>query len=94
MCRLPSIVFVLFALAPAIFAAERFSGSTQLTANKTQLSADQRFALSAELQAPAATEKTTADQRFSVIADLAAPKSALTACGPLTDAVFKNGFEN
>ena len=81
-------------IVPTAFAVERFSGSAKLAPNPTQTSANQRFALAAELQPANAQVKTTADGRFSVSANLTAPKSALTACGPLTEAIFKNGFEN
>jgi hypothetical protein len=96
MFRLPLFGFALFALAPPIFAVPRFSGGGSLEPTpieQTQVSANQRFALMAELQ-PAATAKTSSDGRFSLSAELAAPKSARTACGTLTDAIFQNGFEN
>lgn len=88
------LTLALLALAPASFAAARFSGSADLVVNLTQTSANERFAVTAELQAAPAVAKTTPDGRFSLIADLAAPKSAPTACGPVLDPVFKNGFEN
>lgn len=85
---------LLLALAPAGYAAERFSGSATLAPKQTQTSANLRFALTAELQAAPATANGATDARFSVIAELAAPKSALTLCGPVTNALFKHGFEN
>jgi hypothetical protein len=87
-------IALLVAFVPAGYAAERFGGSATLAPKQTQTSANLRFALTAELQAAPATAKVTTDARFSVIAELAAPKSALTSCGPVTDALFKNGFEN
>lgn len=88
-------LFTLALLATAASAAaERFSGSAHLAVNKAQTSTNARFAVTAELQAAPAVAKTTADGRFSLIADLAAPKALATACGPVLDPLFKNGFEN
>ena len=81
-------------LVPPSLAAERYSGSAKLAANPAQTSANDRFSVTAELQAATAAPKTTANGRFSLVADLAAPKSALTACGPVGPDIFKNGFEN
>jgi hypothetical protein len=82
------------ALALPGFAAERFSGSAKLAANPAQTSANDRFSVTAELQAATEAPKTTANGRFSLVADLSAPKSALTACGLVSPDIFKNGFEN
>ena len=54
-------------------------------------SADQRFLLSAKLQA----NHTQSSDRFVVNARLIPdPKSATAACGPLGDGVFSDGFED
>ena len=82
------------AASAASAAAERFSGTANLSASKAQTSANARFSVTAELQAAPAAAKTTADGRFSLLADLAAPKSALTACGVIGPDIFRNGFEN
>jgi hypothetical protein len=71
----------------------RFSGSGGLSADTIQLSADQRFSLNAELQAAPAPDKASTDGRFTVNATLTANKALATACGPLVDLMFKNGFE-
>ena len=89
-CFLP---LLLWALNPAS-AAERFSGEATLSRSTAETSANDRFSLTAELQPAPAAAKTTADGRFSLIAELAAAKTALTACGPVLDPIFKNGFEN
>lgn len=80
--------------APLSYAAERFSGQGNLAASQSQTSANQRFAIRAELQAAPAVSQTSTNGRFSIVADLTAPKSALGTCGPLTEVIFKNGFEN
>jgi hypothetical protein len=102
----PLVVFIFaLALAPSGLAAERFSGSAKLAANPAPISANDRFSVTAELQAANELPKTTANGRFSLIAGLfalaneqignaAAPKSALTACGLVSPDIFKNGFEN
>jgi hypothetical protein len=97
MFRLPLFCLPLVMLAPLTFAAPHFSGGGNLKAapiGQTQVSANQRFALRAELQPEAVRAKISSDGRFSVSAELAAPQSARTACGVLSDAIFQNGFEN
>ncbi|MBK9654673.1 MAG: hypothetical protein IPO66_04065 [Rhodanobacteraceae bacterium] len=71
----------------------RFSGGGGLSVDAVQLSADQRFSLSAELQAASTPEKASSDGRFALNAALAANKALATACGPQVDLMFKNGFE-
>jgi hypothetical protein len=82
-------VLVLCSLCVPCFAAERFSGDAGLRPVKTQTSADQRFALNAAVQ-PAATARSSADGRFAINAGLDAPE---TTCGPLSENIFRNGFE-
>lgn len=88
------ICTLLLAAASFSSAADRFSGQGGLSPSSTQTSANQRFSVSAALKAAPMIAKISANGRFSVTADLAAPKSALASCGPLTDDIFKNGFEN
>ena len=71
----------------------RFSGGGGLSVDTVQLSADQRFSLSAELQAASTPEKASSDGRFALNAALAANNALATACGPQVDLMFKNGFE-
>jgi hypothetical protein len=94
MCKSLTLLLASLALAPPVSATERFSGSAKLSANSVQTSASGRFSVTAELQAAPAALQISANDRFSLVADLAASKSALTACGPVVDAIFKNGFEN
>lgn len=94
MFKISFLCMAIVAATQPSFAAERYSGSAALSANKAHTSANDRFSITAELQAAPAYAKTTSDGRFSLIADLTAPKSALTACGPVLDPIFKNGFEN
>lgn len=71
-------------------AASRFSGSGILAAPVAE-SVDQRFVISAKLQA----NHTQSSDRFVVNARLIPdPKSATAACGPLGDGVFSDGFED
>ena len=71
----------------------RFSGGGGLSVDAVQLSADQRFSLSAELQATPTPAKASSDGRFALNAALAANKALATTCGPQVDLMFKNGFE-
>jgi len=64
-----------------------------LSVDAVQLSADQRFSLSAELQATPTPAKASSDGRFALNAALAANKALATVCGPQVDLMFKNGFE-
>ena len=86
--------WALLAVATSSVAAERYTGSGQLSASTTQTSGNQRFSVIADLKAPQAIAKTSTNGRFGAIANLAAPKSALAECGAVTDDIFKNGFEN
>lgn len=90
-CLLPILL-----LASAIASAGqpgRFSGGGGLSVDAVQLSADQRFSLSAELQATPTPAKASSDGRFALNAALAANKALATTCGPQVDLMFKNGFE-
>jgi hypothetical protein len=93
MCKSLTLLLASLALVASATASERFSGSARLSANLVQTSASGRFSVTAELQAGPARQ-ISANDRFSLVADLAASKSVLTACGPVVDAIFKNGFEN
>ena len=88
-----TFALTLLLITPPSFAAERFSGSANLAVNKTQSSVDQRFSVTAELQAAPLIAQATTDGRFSLLAELTAPKSLATAC-EATDLIFQNGFEN
>ncbi len=73
----------------------QFSGSAQLIA-PPPASADGRFTLNAELHAAQTPNLAKSSERFSLIAQLqpsASAKALSTACGPVVDALFKNGFE-
>ena len=73
----------------------RFSGSAQLIA-PPPTSADGRFSVNAELHAGATPSIAKSSDRFTLLAQLqpsASTKALSTACGPVVDAVFKNGFE-
>jgi len=71
----------------------RFSGSGTLQSAIVD-SADGRFSLNAELRG---TETKATSARFAIDARLeqaGKDKTALTACGPVSADIFKNGFEN
>lgn len=71
----------------------RFNGSAELTAGAEAggVSADGRFSLKASLQPDTSVQSSG---RFGLSAKLQPdPKSIATACGPLPDQIFKNGFE-
>ena len=68
----------------------RFSGSAQLIAPPQQ-SADQRYSIKAKLEADTA-QKTG---RFALTARLLPDeKTSGGVCGPLSDLLFANGFDN
>ena len=88
-----AILGLLFLAAGPITAAEtsagRFSGSGELSA-PAQQSADQRFAINAEIQ----LNRTQQSGRFGLTARLLPDaKSISTNCAPLGDSIFRNGFE-
>ena len=71
----------------------RFSGSAALRAPE-QASVDHRFSIKADLRAGQAIQ---ADGRYALTAALKAgadASSITTACGPIVDIMFGNGFEN
>jgi|GEM_PF-1932291 len=73
----------------------RFSGTAGLIA-PPPTSADGRFSLNAELHAATTPTIAKSSDRFSLLAQIqpsASTKALSTACGPVVDALFKNGFE-
>ena len=71
-------------------AAARFSGSAKLIA-APQHSADQRYSMKAELQA----DITQPTGRFALTARLLPDeKTYQGVCGPVSDFLFANGFDN
>lgn len=73
----------------------KYTGSAQLIA-PPPTSADGRYRVNAELHSAKAATLAKSSDRFSLIAQLqpsASAKALSTACGPVVDAVFKNGFE-
>ena len=94
MYRFAVLLIILSALAPPGFAQGRFSGAGALSPSKTQSSANQRFSAVAELKAAPVLAQASANARFSIVANLFAPKSISATCGPVTENIFKNGFEN
>jgi hypothetical protein len=84
-------LLLLIAAAPPTF-AERFAGSGSLTPNKVT-SADQRFALAADLKPVAQPLKSATNGRFSLDANLRSAKALLAGCGPTSAQIFRNGFE-
>lgn len=73
----------------------KYTGSAQLI-SPPPTSADGRYRVNAELHAAKAATLAKSSDRFSLIAQLqpsASAKALSTACGPIVDAVFKNGFE-
>ena len=92
----PACLLVLALLMSTFASAQqptRFAGGGGLSVDAVQLSADQRFSLSAELQATPTPAKASGDGRFALNAALAANKALATTCGPQVDLMFKNGFE-
>jgi hypothetical protein len=79
------------AVAQAMAAtAPRFEGRAELTA-PAQSSDNGRYAIDAELRPVAAAVAPAG--RFELSASLLAESTAGTACGPLADELFTNGFE-
>ena len=85
---LPLLVFY----AATATAESRFSGSATLAKPEApSASADGRFNISADLRPAAVTQS---GGRFALEAKLQPnAKSIATACGPVGDDIFKNGFE-
>ena len=94
MSRFAVLISSLIAFAPLGYAQVRFSGEGGLSPSKTQTSANQRFSVIAELKAAPVLAQSSASGRFSIAANLAVPKSIAATCGPETETIFKNGFEN
>lgn len=70
-------------------AGERYSGSASLQPG-SQTSADQRFALKAELH----SNRTQSGGRFALTARLASDaKGNNVICGVVSDVIFADGFE-
>jgi len=94
MTRIAQLLILYMSLTPSGHAEQRFSGAGKLAPSNTQTSANQRFMVSAELQAAEERLQPSPDGRFSVLANLAASKSMATACGVIPAIIFQNGFEN
>ena len=87
-----TLPLLIFYAASASASEPRFSGNAALAKpDPTNASADGRFQISADLRPAAAVQSTG---RFALMAKLQPDaKSIATACGPVTDNIFKNGFE-
>jgi len=83
---------LIFYAAAASSAEPRFSGSASLDKPaEASASVNGRFNISADLRPAASTQSTG---RFALSAKLQPnAKSIATACGPVADNIFKNGFE-
>jgi len=93
MHRLRHLTLALLIFYAATTSAEsRFSGNATLAKPaESSASADGRFDISADLRPAAVTQRSG---RFALEAKLQPnAKSIATACGPVADNIFKNGFE-
>jgi hypothetical protein len=94
MTRIAQLLILYMSLTPSGYAEERFSGAGNLAPSDMQTSANQRFTVSAELQAAPERPQPSPDGRFSLLAHLTASKSMATNCGVVPAMIFQNGFEN
>lgn len=87
-----TLPLLIFYAAASCAAESRFSGDASLSkSGAPSASANGRFTLSADLR-PAAVVQSSG--RYSLNAKLQPdPNSIAAACGPVGDAIFKNGFE-
>ncbi len=88
-----SVPLLFFYAAAASAVEPRFSGSAGLDKPATSnASANGRYSISADLRPATAVVQSTS--RYSLNAKLQPDaKSIATACGPVGDSIFKNGFE-